>query len=185
MHSLLPSNTTPLERAVEGVIEQVCAQPVPLRSILDASDCPLDLLPWLAWSWGIDTWDSGWDEGKQRASIQSAYNIHAHKGSLRSVQDALEVAGYAGAVIAESQTIGLYDGSMSYDGENYYGYFSNWAIYKVQVLEPISVDQGAVLRKMLSRIAPARCHLEGIYSLTPLLYNDHIRFDGTYTYGAV
>jgi len=49
---------------------------------------------------------------------------------------------------------------------------------------PITADQAAQVRKILASVAPARCHLKGLYfTQAANRYNAVISYDGTYTYG--
>jgi phage tail P2-like protein len=68
--SLLPSNAGPWERAVS--LTSAARRPMDLstlRDILDPWRCPVHLLPWLAWGFSVDVWDSAWPEAKQRLVI--------------------------------------------------------------------------------------------------------------------
>ena len=57
MGSLLPPNTSALERAAANV----CAYDIPLylADLYDPSTCPAAVLPWLAWAWHM-TDEEGW-----------------------------------------------------------------------------------------------------------------------------
>jgi phage tail P2-like protein len=47
--SILPPGSTPLEKALEQVAAQLLDVEVAIRAVWSPDDCPLDLLPWLAW----------------------------------------------------------------------------------------------------------------------------------------
>ena len=49
MKSLLPINSTQLERAMEATFFEKTI--VPLRDLYNADTCPVHLLPHLAWAW--------------------------------------------------------------------------------------------------------------------------------------
>jgi phage tail P2-like protein len=86
--SLLPPNSTPLERALEAG-----ARPEPLAtpaaSIDDPATCPADLLPWLAWGLSVDTWDADWSEADKRAAVAGSIEMHRRKGTRLSVETVL------------------------------------------------------------------------------------------------
>jgi|GEM_PF-469795 len=88
---LLPSNATALERALAASAGRPV--PVPLRTLWDAERCPLHLLPWLAWSVGVERWDPAWPEHIKRAQVRAAIRLHRRKGSAGSVRDAVSAFG--------------------------------------------------------------------------------------------
>lgn len=94
--SLLPPNSTPLERATESATARIGAVPVPLRELVDPDSCPIDLLPYLAWALSIDTWSSDWPESIKRARVRQAIPIQRRKGTAASVRDV--IASFGGAV---------------------------------------------------------------------------------------
>lgn len=98
MTGLLPPNASALERAADAVIQaRIGALPVPLRDLWSAQDCPVALLPWLAWSLSIDQWDAAWPEHVQRARIASAIAVQRIKGTRQSVADV--IASFGGNVV--------------------------------------------------------------------------------------
>jgi len=92
MSSLLPHNSTPLERAIEAVTDEVT--PVPLRDLHDPDTCPVNVLPYLAWESSVDRWDPKWPEAAKRAAIRSSFYIHAHKGTIGALRRVVEPLGY-------------------------------------------------------------------------------------------
>lgn len=101
MSSLLPHNTTPLERATEksdALIERARA---PLQTIWDAERAPAQLLPWLAWAVGVDDWDTDWTEQQKRAATDEAIPIRRKRGTVWAVRRTLEALGYTGVEILE------------------------------------------------------------------------------------
>lgn len=90
---MLPPNATVLERAVESAVERISDVPVPLRSLWNADTCPLELLPWLAWSLSIDSWSSDWSEAVKRERIRRAIEIQRSKGTAKSVREAVQSFG--------------------------------------------------------------------------------------------
>ena len=92
MKSLLPINSTQLERAMEATFFEKTI--VPLRDLYNADTCPVHLLPHLAWSWSVDRWDYRWTEATKRAAIKASYYIHAHKGTIGALRRVVEPLGY-------------------------------------------------------------------------------------------
>lgn len=87
--TLLPPNATDLERAVDGVTERVDAIPVPLSTLWDPWRCPVELLPWLAYSASVDVWSSAWPEATKRAVIAASFEVHRRKGTVGAVKRAI------------------------------------------------------------------------------------------------
>lgn len=100
--SLLPSNSTQLERDLEEVITRsLWAIPIDINKIWRPDECPAALLPWLAWTFSVDEWDASWDEATKRAMIASSVYIHRHKGTVAAVKRAMDLAGAGDATLRE------------------------------------------------------------------------------------
>lgn len=91
--SLLPPNATKFERAMGEVSSRIDDIPVPLRSLWNATTCPVELLPWLAWALSIDSWSSDWPEGVKRQRVRQAIAIQRRKGTAASVRTVVESFG--------------------------------------------------------------------------------------------
>jgi phage tail P2-like protein len=103
MQSLLPLNSTPLERAVEAAsVEDL---QIALRTLYNPDTCPAHLLYQLAWAWSVDRWDETWSEAVKRSVIRSAFYIHAHKGTIGALRRVVEPFGYLIEVIEWFQTV--------------------------------------------------------------------------------
>jgi len=91
--SLLPPNSTPLELAIERIvgdrIDAIGVDTAPVGQLLSPSDCPANMLPWLAWAVSADMWDSDWPEDRKRAVVASSLTVHRKKGTIGAVKDAL------------------------------------------------------------------------------------------------
>lgn len=103
--TLLPSNSTPLERQAAQALAQIQRVPIPLRTLYSPDLCPLPLLPYLAWAFSVDRWDSKWTEAAKRAAIRSAYYIHSRKGTISSLRRVVEPLGYLIEIIEWWQTV--------------------------------------------------------------------------------
>jgi phage tail P2-like protein len=94
MSSLLPSNSTVLERAAADALACLAAVPVPLRQLWNPETCPVHLLPYLAWAFSVDRWDSTWSEATKREVIKAAFFVHKRKGTIAALRRVVEPLGY-------------------------------------------------------------------------------------------
>jgi phage tail P2-like protein len=102
MTSLLPLNSTQLERAIEAALAEKTV--IPLRTLYNPDTCPAHLLPFLAWTWSVDRWDNRWSEAVKRSAIRSAFYVHAHKGTIGALRRVVEPLGYLIEVLEWWQT---------------------------------------------------------------------------------
>lgn len=207
MTSLLPPNSTPLERALEGASQRLDAVPVPIDTLWSAGRCPAPLLPWLAWSLSVDTWEADWPETVKRAVIAASFRVHQRKGTVASVREALAAAGFGAVEIIERLHRRRHDGATSYNGHAFHGDGARWrrydgeathdgsgahgdgpkwATYRVVLRDkPITNAQAAQVRRLLASVAPARSHLLSLdYAAVANTYGGTSRYDGTYNHGA-
>lgn len=86
--SLLPPNATQLERAVEAG-----ARPTPIDvaidQLWDPATCPAALLPFLAYSLSVDSWDADWPEAVKREAVATSIAMHRRKGTRLAVDTLL------------------------------------------------------------------------------------------------
>ncbi|VVS90706.1 phage tail protein I [Desulfoluna spongiiphila] len=93
--SILPPNSTRLERALDAVLAaRLESLPVPTDHLWDPATCLKETLPWLAWALSVDTWDSAWNEDQKRRVIKTSPALHRTKGTRRAVEDALSTLGF-------------------------------------------------------------------------------------------
>ncbi|MFP5424973.1 MAG: phage tail protein I [Gammaproteobacteria bacterium] len=92
--TLLPSNATPLVRQAALALAQLQRVPIPLRDLVNPDRCPVALLPYLAWAFSVDRWDSGWPEAAKRSAIRSSFFIHSRKGTIGALRRVVEPLGY-------------------------------------------------------------------------------------------
>lgn len=88
-NSLLPFNASVLERSVEATICRAAEVPVSINDLWNPRTCPIDLLPWLAWSLSVDAWDSEWSESIKRQVIEDSVEVHRSKGTLAAIRRVL------------------------------------------------------------------------------------------------
>jgi phage tail P2-like protein len=91
--SLLPPNSTPLERTLEAVGAHLLSIPVPLRTLWNAEKIDVKLLPWLAWSMGLDSWKTYWPDAVKRARTRQGIDIARRKGTAKAVRDVAQAFG--------------------------------------------------------------------------------------------
>ncbi|MCB5198598.1 phage tail protein I [Loktanella sp. TSTF-M6] len=91
--SLLPSNATTLDRAIEAATAVPDDLKFDIGRVGRVADCPADLLPWLAWAMSVDNWDATWSDGVKRAVIARSVEVHRRKGTRGAVIAALDAAG--------------------------------------------------------------------------------------------
>lgn len=96
--SLLPPNASALERAAEAVgTRALQAIPQPHRALWNPDTCPINLLPWLAWSMGVAAWRTEWPENVKRAIVRNAIKVQRRRGTVASVRDT--VASFGGSIV--------------------------------------------------------------------------------------
>lgn len=93
-YPLLPGNATQLERLAAQALAEIQRVPVPLRTLCDPDTCPTKLLPYLAWAFSVDRWDSAWPESAKRSAIRASYFIHSRKGTIGALRRVVEPLGY-------------------------------------------------------------------------------------------
>lgn len=101
---LLPTGSSPLERAAAKALAEIECTPVPIRQLWQPDKCPVRLLPYLAWAFSVDRWDMNWPEKAKRDAIKSAMFIHQHKGTIGALKRVVEPLGYLIQVIEWWQT---------------------------------------------------------------------------------
>lgn len=146
---LLPGNSTPLERQAAQALTQIQRVPIPLRQLCNPDTCPVDLLPYLAWAFSVDRWDSKWAEATKRSAIRSSHFIHSRKGTIGALRRVVEPLGYLIEVLEWWQTSPL-------------GVPGTFAI-KVGVLETgITEEMYQELTWLIDDARPVTRHLTGL-----------------------
>jgi phage tail P2-like protein len=100
--SLLPSNSSQLECDLEATIaEFLWSIPIDLNKILRPYECPIELLPWLAWALSVDQWDISWLEATKRQVVAESFAIHQKKGTRWAVERLMSITGHNNVEIVE------------------------------------------------------------------------------------
>lgn len=184
--SLLPPDNS---GAAELAIEQVSARGALfadlIRPLWRPDDCPEHLLPWLAWTLSVDSWEPGWPEEDRREVVRQSVWVHRHKGTIGSIRRALIAAGYGDATVIERYANNRHNGLVAHDGSKTYGSPDHWAEYRVRLARPITNAQAEIVRGILADVAPARCHLKSLdFQAVAYVHDGTVRHDGSVNYGA-
>lgn len=92
--TLLPPSASALDRAIETVMaERTLGLEQPITTLWNADTCPVHLLPWLAWAFSVDVWESDWPEAVKRDVIRRSIEVHRLKGTRKAVEIALDALG--------------------------------------------------------------------------------------------
>jgi phage tail P2-like protein len=93
MSDLLPPNSTTTELALAEAMASISDLPVPVREVWNAQTIPVRYLPWLAWAYSVDEWDTAWQEDQKRATVARALAVQRQKGTIGAVREALGALG--------------------------------------------------------------------------------------------
>lgn len=94
MSDLLPYNATDAERALAETTARISNVPVVVREVCNPDTCPANVLPWLAWAFSVDDWDSNWTEQQKRNVIKQSVYSQRIKGTIGAVTRQLAALGY-------------------------------------------------------------------------------------------
>lgn len=92
--SSLPDNSTQFELLAAQALEQIQRVPIPLRTLYNPDTCPGPLLPYLAWAFSVDRWNSDWSDTAKRKAIKASHFIHSRKGTIGGLRRVIEPLGY-------------------------------------------------------------------------------------------
>lgn len=87
--SLLPSNATYLERALEAARDQDL-DPDIIRGVADSARCPANFLPWLGWALKVEGWEAAYIDEQRRELIREAIPVHKTKGTVGAIRRVLK-----------------------------------------------------------------------------------------------
>lgn len=90
MSSLLPPNSTKLEKTLEKIIAKVDQLDVPFIRLNRIDLCPDKYLPWLAWEHRVEYWQPNWTIDKKRHAIKSAKDFNAGRGTKATLSALLD-----------------------------------------------------------------------------------------------
>ncbi|MDH0133533.1 phage tail protein I [Pseudomonas asiatica] len=87
--SLLPSNGTVLERALEKACD-LGIDPDVIRGVADSARCPPNFLPWLGWAMKVEGWEAANTDEQRRELIREAIPVHKTKGTVGAIRRVLK-----------------------------------------------------------------------------------------------
>lgn len=99
----MPSNATVEEIALSLAITRDL-EPEQVRLVWQPENCPIEMLPWLAWAMHVDDWDDGWSEEIKRRIVHDSIELHRKKGTPWAVKQALLNIGYPVRLIERTGT---------------------------------------------------------------------------------
>jgi phage tail P2-like protein len=95
MTSILPDNSTALERALEHAVATALARKQSVfPNLWNPNTVPTHLLPWLAEAMGVLEWDSAAPQAEQRATLANVWQQYRHGGQRRGINKAIEPLGF-------------------------------------------------------------------------------------------
>ena len=182
--SLLPPNATALEKrtAASGFVTPSGIVP----TLWNPDTCPATLLPWLAWAESVDEWDDAWAEQRKRDVIKVSRAIHRMKGTPAAIRRALTALGQPDAELIERFDLWRRDGSNTRSGIREHGGGLDWAVFKVILKRPVTLDQAAQIQKSIAAVTRNCCYLAGFdYKQAALRHNKQVTRNGSYTRGLI
>jgi phage tail P2-like protein len=87
--SLLPPNATKLERALEAGTARISDVSAPIDTLVDPLKIAAEALPWLAYGFSVDYWETSWSEAMKRRAVAESIAQHKIKGTRASVDHVL------------------------------------------------------------------------------------------------
>ena len=91
---LLPPSASSAEVAQSQAQARLADLPPKCREMWSPDTCPASHLPWLAWAFSVDEWDTHWSDAQKRAVIRASFTVHKHKGTVAALRTALDALGY-------------------------------------------------------------------------------------------
>lgn len=91
---LPPESTSPFELAQS--LTSAARRPLPaylIKALWNPQTCPLELLPYLAWTLGLEVWDDGWSELKKRTVVADVWRLKRNKTRLKGIRGYLQLFG--------------------------------------------------------------------------------------------
>ena len=145
---LIP-NPTILQHVLNEANQQILALPTNLQILIDPDLCPVQFLPFLAWSESVDYWDENWPEKVKRTAIKEARYIHHKKGTQIAIEKLLAMVGFELTTLTEWFT----QSPLGVAGT-----------FSAQVAAPdgINLKTQALMRRMIEIGKPASRHLVGL-----------------------
>ncbi|MFV0576050.1 MAG: phage tail protein I [Vibrio sp.] len=181
-YSLLPSNATAFEKALEIVTRSDMSSCI--RDLWNIDKCPEEFLYVLAITLDVDEWDENWSETAKRQTLRDAYYVHSKKGTPESIRRVLRNAGYEEIRIVEGLSGKTCNGEFLCNGHIYAGNEAAWAMYRIYLEKGMTNEQSKQVRRLLEDTAPLHCELAGLhFEEAQFTCNGEIFCDGVYNCG--
>lgn len=143
-------------------------------------------MPYLAWALSVDEWDHTWSEDRKRDACRLAREIHQHKGTPYGVKQALAALGQPDAIVIERNDYLKYDGTRTYNGTGRHMGQAGWATFRVILLNPITIDQAAIIYRTLESVKRFCIELVAVdFTQAALRYGGRQTYNGDYSHGTV
>jgi len=91
--SILPPSVSELERDLELALARIEQIEIPIATLWNPWECPLEVLPFLAWALSVDLWRTDWPETVKRRVVANSLSVHRTKGTRPAVEKALSDLG--------------------------------------------------------------------------------------------
>ncbi|WP_122565431.1 phage tail protein I [Pseudomonas viridiflava] len=99
--SLLPANSSPLERALDlGFAKLLDRVQPPFPELMNPSETPSAFLPYLAADRGVSEWNAGASELEKRLTVSLSWQIQRQAGTRQALNHAVESLGFTPHVTA-------------------------------------------------------------------------------------
>lgn len=95
MSSLLPPNSTELERKVATATAKCTDLDVQHKTLSTIDDAPNQFLSVLGWQNSVDRWNREWSDAQKKAQIKASFNIHQKKGTVAALKAITKAFGYS------------------------------------------------------------------------------------------
>lgn len=99
--SLLPANSSPLERALDlGFAKLLYRVLPPFPELMNPSETPSEFLPYLAADRGVSEWNAGASDLEKRLTVSLSWQIQRQAGTRQALNHAVESLGFTPHVTA-------------------------------------------------------------------------------------
>ncbi|MDQ0650430.1 phage tail protein I [Pseudomonas cedrina] len=93
--SLLPANSSPLEKALDlGFGELLDGVAPPFPALMNPLQTPTEFLPYLAADRGVSEWDAEASESEKRLTVALSWQIQRQAGTPKALSHAVESLGF-------------------------------------------------------------------------------------------
>ncbi|MFC6297688.1 phage tail protein I [Pseudomonas sp. CCM 7893] len=108
--SLLPANSSPLEKALDQGFGQLLDRVTPpFPALMNPLETPVEFLPYLAADRGVSEWDAAASESEKRLTVALSWQIQRQAGTPKALSYAVESLGFTPNISAwyQQRPLGL------------------------------------------------------------------------------